>query len=324
MFSGKREIQELGVFCNNSDRSCDWQGTVATLKDHIDACPFTLVTCQNKCRDEDQKSRKFTRRDLPGHLENSCPNRKYKCCHCGKEGRYIKITEIHDAMCTKKPVNCTNPDCKDIVERRKLKRHREECPFTEVQCKFSTLGCAAKRMRKDMEEHELEDSSHLHMAIEAIAELREEKNQLQEQLQEQLERRVTIFKVTDYVSKSVSCDDFRSPCFYSSPGGYHMSLGVYFKNADYDNDDDYFSVYFRLERGENDRSLKWPFVGNVDVTLLNQLENKNHLSCRVRSKPSRNMQVSCTSKNTCRAQVIEIVQGAWSLRKRGMVGRQKP
>jgi len=41
-------------------------------------------------------------------------------------------------------------------------------------------------------------------------------------------------------------------------------------------------VFVYLMRGKNDNNLSWPFRGEVTVTLLNQLEDKNHITARMR------------------------------------------
>ena len=38
------------------------------------------------------------------------------------------------------------------------------------------------------------------------------------------------------------------------------------------------SVFAVISEGEYDAGLKWPFVGKVTVTLLNQLQDENHHS----------------------------------------------
>ena len=38
------------------------------------------------------------------------------------------------------------------------------------------------------------------------------------------------------------------------------------------------SVYVYLMRGDNDDNLKWPFKGTIKVSLLNQLEDGQHLT----------------------------------------------
>ena len=36
------------------------------------------------------------------------------------------------------------------------------------------------------------------------------------------------------------------------------------------------SPFVQVAKGKYDAKLKWPFVGDVDITLLNQLEDENH------------------------------------------------
>jgi TNF receptor-associated factor 4 len=110
------------------------------------------------------------------------------------------------------------------------------------------------------------------MALETVADLRRENSKLQETL----DKRVTKFKITH----PYSCEEFTSPSFYTSPGGYRMVLKVDFNKGS-------FGVYIRLMHSTMNGYLKWPFTGAVDITLLNQLENKNHLTSRVHFKSAK-------------------------------------
>lgn len=171
LFTGKRDIDELCVKCDNAERKCEWEGTVGTLKGHVARCEFTLITCPNQCKDNDGEIVHIMRRQLGEHLEIHCPNRSYKCKHCGKNGRYAEIMNIHDRKCMKKKVSCPNAECTKTVERRKLKLHRQFCPFTEMPCKFATLGCDVKVQRKDKTSHEQDDKTHLHVALDTVVKL---------------------------------------------------------------------------------------------------------------------------------------------------------
>ena len=39
------------------------------------------------------------------------------------------------------------------------------------------------------------------------------------------------------------------------------------------------SVYTYILEGKYDSGLKWPFVGDVNIKLLNQVKDKNHHTC---------------------------------------------
>ena len=54
-----------------------------------------------------------------------------------------------------------------------------------------------------------------------------------------------------------------------------MTVEIYANGVD-DGSGTHISVFVRILRGSYDTELKWPFVGNVTVTLLNQLQDYNH------------------------------------------------
>ena len=71
---GMREITALHVGCS-VNKECEWEGTVDTLENHVDACGFVLVRCQKKCMLGG--TGKVMRKDLKEHLKKNCPNRDY-------------------------------------------------------------------------------------------------------------------------------------------------------------------------------------------------------------------------------------------------------
>ena len=105
---GKREIQQLQVRCANTERGCQWTGTVDTTFDnHIASCPFALVSCPNKCEEgKGAGELLFIRKHLDQHLNIKCTKRPYECRHCGKKGAFSSIEEEHYKSCKKKIVSC--------------------------------------------------------------------------------------------------------------------------------------------------------------------------------------------------------------------------
>ena len=51
------------------------------------------------------------------------------------------------------------------------------------------------------------------------------------------------------------------------------------------------SVFARILGGKYDAALKWPFIGDVKITLLNQLEDKNHYTKTTTFTTADNMRV---------------------------------
>ena len=83
------------------------------------------------------------------------------------------------------------------------------------------------------------------------------------------------FKLRDCRHKVKNDEDFKSPSFYTSPEGYHMSVIVYANGNDRGRGT-HVSVYVYILEGRNDSKLKWPFIGSVKIELLNQLEDDSH------------------------------------------------
>jgi TNF receptor-associated factor 4 len=264
---GKREIKALCVKCSSLERGCEWVGTIGTLKKHVATCGFTLVPCPKQCKDA---VKLLMKKDFKKHLENDCPNRDHICEYCGEKGTYAAITKAHDKICTMKPVLCPNDGCKVEVQRQQVSEHINKCRYTLIPCKYKSIGCATKMKRQEMTAHEQDDQLHLHMALETVATLKEESLMLKS-------NRPMIYKLSDYQKKwdTHSKYIFSDQPFYTHPQGYHMMLRVDANRND-DGKGTHVSVYALIVEGEHDTELKWPFVGKVTLTLLNQLEDKNH------------------------------------------------
>ena len=107
------------------ERQCEWIGTVGNIEEHKAECEFALVLCPKHC------TGLVLRKEMKEHLEESCPYRNYQCQHCKKEGPFMRISGEHDKVCHQKVIRCTNAECEESVKRREMKRHLEQCPFTE-------------------------------------------------------------------------------------------------------------------------------------------------------------------------------------------------
>ena len=66
-------------------------------------------------------------------------------------------------------------------------------------------------------------------------------------------------------------DLWYSPPFYSAAGGYKLQLRVMV------NDKGNVCVVVCLLKGENDELLEWPFLGQINIHVLNWKENNGHV-----------------------------------------------
>ena len=148
--------------CANSERGCQWTGTVGTLDNNVASCQFVLVPCPNKCEEEEyigSGELLLLRKHLDQHLKTECPKRAYECPHCGEKGTFDSITEDHNQVCEKKIVACPNNrrGCSLSVEQGKTKEHvSSDCDYTKVACVYESLGCGVRMLRKDKTTHENE------------------------------------------------------------------------------------------------------------------------------------------------------------------------
>jgi TNF receptor-associated factor 4 len=242
-------------------------------------CGFTLLPCPNKC-DKDNKAVQLLRKDLEKHMNEECPRRQYECPHCQEAGEYQERTTEHLDECPMVEVPCPKRRCKIQLVRRDLLKHRKECLFEKVPCKFSIIGCIEEVERKNLEEHERDSQHHLQLAVDTVHQQQIEIGNMQAQsreMQAQSRKMPVLYKVTNFNQHKTANDNIYSPAFYTSPKGYKMCTRVH-ANGTGDGEHTHLSVYTYIMKGENDDYLPWPFTGTVTVELLNQLEDKNHHS----------------------------------------------
>ena len=255
----EREIQSLRVYCSNTDSGCQWVGTINDIEAHLNSCPYQLIPCTNECGAE------VLRMYLDDHIEEECPKRIVECEYCEEEGTHQLITSSsHLDECPDYPVKCSNEECSKKIPRRLLASHNETCPKAIITCEYNTVGCNKIMKREEQEEHNKESvQEHLRLAVQQVHSLR---------LHNPINK---VIKVDQYFKKKEENEDWYSDGFYTSPGGYKMSLNV-IVNGHGKRKGKHVSCFICLMSGEYDDTLEWPFRGEVTIELLNQLEDKNH------------------------------------------------
>lgn len=151
---------------------------------HVETdCKFTMIECSKRCKDDRNKVKKFTKKDIDAHLKNACPNRDYTCEYCEEKDTYANITQIHDGECEKKLLCCPNAGCTELIQRKDMMTHAEtKCDFMMISCKYGSI-CQDVVTQKDIAAHE---EHHLLTAIEDVLEI---KQKLIELKREQLKLR---------------------------------------------------------------------------------------------------------------------------------------
>lgn len=82
-----------------------------------------------------------------------------------------------------------------------------------------------------------------------------------------------IIRIDKFEERRLNDTPWESKPFYTHPTGYQFCLRVYAKAQ---RSPDFVSVFLVPKAGPNDDYLEWPLCGTFEVTLLNQLEDKQH------------------------------------------------
>ena len=268
----------LSVKCGNVERGCTWVGTVGTLEEHVAMCRFALLPCPRGCKDGSKIVKQFMRKDLDNHLKEDCLNRDYVQLQAAWRERH---GQGHDSKCSKSLVACPKDGCSEKMQRQQIQKHIDtKCQHATVSCKYISIGCTKKLKRKDMAAHEQDDTVHLHMALDKINSLQERSSNGEP----------IKFRLRDYEEKKDNKERVQSPSYYTYPNGYHMAIRVY-PNGHATGRNTHVAVYAVFLEGRYDSELEWPFIGDITLTLLNQLEDKNHYQMMAPATAADNRQV---------------------------------
>ena len=100
----------------------------------------------------------------------------------------------------------------------------------------------------------------------------------------------TTFTLHNFEETKIVDEVFYSPPFYSHPSGYKMLCKLY-PNGIGGGKGTHVSVYLVIVPGEFDGVLSWPFIGSVNVQLLNRRSNNLHVSKSIRLDSYESLQV---------------------------------
>lgn len=203
---------------------------------------------------------------------------------------------------------CPAPGCDVEISNALLNFHTQtDCKFTLVECKYKDVGCTVALRRKDMEDHENNDKCHLQIITGSLTSLQKNYNDLSYSYTNLAHSYDDLEDLYDNLASS--CDDLKCSLAslqmkVSDQSLYHtrfkihnfsahkkLNIAVQFKAGpttynlkatlasflSYSPDGEK-NLYMRFDMmaGENDDDLQWPFSGNIQVELLNQLEDKHH------------------------------------------------
>ena len=287
----EKKILELKVYCQYRENGCKWIGKVREVEAHTWACDHQLVQCPNGCNEI------VYPHTLQEHVQETCPQRYVQCPHCSLTDKHRIITgSSHLDVCPELPIPCHNKECKEIIIRKEMHTHSEECSKEIVSCPYSLAGCRIKLPRESITSHSQSNTAaHLDLAMTQLTSMHTDIEELSfrilklEEGHEELRTRPLnatgaspptqklVLRLKPYNAYKNSGKMWQSVPFKThQPEGYKLRLSVA-GNGLGKCEGTHISCYISLMSGEHDDILEWPFEGDVTIELLNQLRDKNHV-----------------------------------------------
>ena len=296
--SVNRKVRNVEVFCSNP--SCEWKGSLCHLDDHkagrgCEGCQYEPVSCTLGC------GGKVVREYLEHHKQNTCVLRPKTCEHCQWLGTH-KSMNTHYTECQKYPIPCPNNCGKKNMPVQEVEGHLRKCPEQDIECSYGNFGCKDVLKRKTSDDHcEHSIDTHMHLLksrvsllTQAFVEVRRVGRSNVAPASSHIDplslisrpwlentklfpSMPWIIRFDEFIETKTQNWEWTSDPFFTTPTGYKLCLLV---NADgYEEENKgHISIYTAFQRGPNDDILSWPFDKTVQVTLLNQLEDRNHHS----------------------------------------------
>ena len=240
------------------------------------------------------------KREVPDHLENSCPKRDYNCHYCGFTSSYEMVCNEHYPQCDSYPIPCPNSCTVVSIERGTLDMHLKMCPYQVVECDFAYAGCKERVQCELLEKHMAEYVQQQLSLLSAVTlqlnkRLVEKDQQIEALKQEntQLAAKQRRYEAQSYLldyelnrpaDRTAVCEsatfshtfllpnveeqtekqnsEWFSPPMYTHPGGYKFCINVNVEES-------HVSAYFCQLKGEFDEKLNWPTIVHFTLTLHN-------------------------------------------------------
>ena len=230
--------------------------------------------------------KRMRRRYLKSHQSRKCERRPFTCEYCDYKATHEKVVNDHWPKCQRYPEVCPNKCSNEVIEHRFVQNHLDKnCPLQEIECEFSHAGCRGKVKRQAMKDHlEAKKDEHLKMVSAKCTKLESKVNDLILAFTQKDPKPVFIpppqIVMNDFDKLKNDGTLWYSPPFYTHIGGYKMCLGIG-ANGWRGGEGTHVGVAVRMMKGEFDSHLKWPFMGEIKIQLVNQKEGRENTERKI-------------------------------------------
>ncbi|XP_031549449.1 TNF receptor-associated factor 4-like isoform X2 [Actinia tenebrosa] len=212
--------------------------------------------------------RRILRGQITSHMSDHCPRRLTHCQHCSIQIKYEDM-QTHHQSCPAFPLSCPNNCGVAQIPRSEVDRHLSR------NCRSNVIP------QRGLQRH-LDDYVHKHLELVSDLAIQQQKeiNSLKEIVQHckpyhdsKLIWRIDNFWERFDQGKRKPGFELQSPVFYTSIYGYKFKV-VLFPYGNGSGEGTHLSLYIRLLPGEYDALLRWPYEGEVTLTLMDQSEDR--------------------------------------------------
>ena len=312
----QRSLNDFEVYCTHRDKGCNWTGELRQLENHLnenpqldrelEGCLFTRVDCKFKSVGCGVKT---ARGNVPDHLKDHSENH-LKLLQSSKSPLSAAFLQAQEQNAKLSQhvlgVNRTVSELKEKHERELSQLNRttelKQKQVVEIESQHrQQLSTMEQQLAKTMDHHRQQLSvtteqyeQQLTSLNATLRRITEEYEQLQEQVRTQhlppTSSQASVgqipalgigtptppvtFTMTNFDVRKKDDIKWYSPPFYTHHRGYKMCLLVYSNGEP--SLGTHVSVYIYLKRGEFDDDLKWPFRGDIEVSLIDQDEKRHY------------------------------------------------
>ena len=246
---------------------CQWLGTHKSMNTHYSECRKYPIPCPNNCGKKD-----IPVQEVEGHLQE-CPEQEIECTHSDlgckevfkrrtSEDHYENFKDVHNCLLRSRVTLLTQV----VVQ---LLQDKDESTSSSASSQSNTLSLVNRPWLENESTSSSVSSQASTLSLLSRPWLENTK----------LFPSMPWIICFDQFSKRKIQNGVRwtSDMFFTTGTGYKLCFLVYAGGNSQDVKD-HISVYTALQRGPNDDILSWPFDKTVEVTLLNQLEDRYHHS----------------------------------------------
>ena len=311
----EREINQLTVYCSHHEEGCPWSGHVTQLSSHGGECGYVKIECSWKCgawvrkKDlEEHETKVCSLRPWYTDIADGNIRRLAKALESAaneKEELHHRLGLLEARVSTLETEKATlihnlheaQMQLAQLHTASQLKSENIAQELGNLNSKMNALG----KQLSDVTQQGVENTTQLESLSREMAAVREKEQRF---ILDQESASIDPSPISHCDSESpllvaapsASDNTFPIPydftvdrCkqrqndnadYYSLPflthkGGYKMCVRVCV-NGMGAGKGTHLSVYVYMMRGENDDDLTWPFCGNIEIQLLNQIGESGH------------------------------------------------